>query len=94
LRRLVSELASAGAVSFSDHAFVVRSAQRRIDLLDALRVLRLGEIEGRILPGRVAGEWKCKLVARAEGSARRIGVVTVVIKGQRLFVLTVEWEDR
>ena len=94
LRKRIAELATAGAVSFSAHAFDERSPERGIDINDAIRVLRIGEIEGEIAPGANAGEWKCKMVAKAENSSRRIGVVTVVVRLQRLLIATVEWEDR
>jgi hypothetical protein len=94
LRNRIAGLAAAGAVSFSAHAFAERSPQRSIDINEALRVLKLGDIEGPVEPGVNAGEWKCKVVARAERSSRRIGVVTVVIRNARLLIVTVEWEDR
>jgi hypothetical protein len=93
LRNRIAELAKAGAISFSVHAFA-RSSERRIDIYDATRVLLLGEIEGPIAPGVNADEWKCKIVARAEDSLRRIGVVSVVVKDQHLFIITVEWEEQ
>ena len=65
---------------------------REISDADALKVLREGDIEGEIDTGRSIGEWKCKMVARIKGN-RDVGVVTVVVNGQRLFVKTVEWED-
>jgi hypothetical protein len=94
LRKRIAELAAAGRISFSIHAFDERSPERDIDIQDATRVLKLGEIEGAIVPGNDPGEWKCKMVARSENSSRRIGVVTVVIDMKRLLIATVEWEDR
>lgn len=79
-------------VSFSEHCYE-RMEERGITTLDALRVLRNGEIEGEIEPGNGSGEWKCKIVERRRGS-RDIGVATLVMKERRLFVKTVEWEDR
>jgi hypothetical protein len=69
-----------------------RMEERGITRIDALRVLQRGSVTGEIDPGRNRGEWKCKVVARLKGS-RDIGVVTVVVEEQRLFVKTVEWED-
>lgn len=69
-----------------------RMVERGITLLDAVRVLRRGFVDGAIEAGQRAGEWKCKIVANVKGS-RDIGVVTVVINNDRLFVKTVEWED-
>jgi len=76
------------------HAFDDRSPSRGIDINDALRILQIGEIEGRILPGTGPGEWKCKVVAKAEQSSRRIGVATVLLKHGHLLIATVEWEDK
>jgi hypothetical protein len=78
-------------VAFSLHA-QDRMEERGITTLDALRVLRTGDIKGEIEPGKNVGEWKCKLVARKKGS-REMGVVTVVLSSGRLRVKTVEWED-
>ena len=69
-----------------------RMEERGITRLDAVRVLQRGAIEGQITPGRGAGEWKCKVVAKLKGS-REIGVVTIVVQERKLFVKTVEWED-
>jgi len=78
-------------VSWSIHA-EERMEEREITLLDALRVLRTGDIVGDIEPGKSVGEWKCKVVARKKGS-RAVGVVSVVLRSGRLMVKTVEWED-
>ncbi len=67
--------------------------ERGIDRLDVIRVLKFGEIKGEVEPGRSAGEWKCKMAHRPKGS-REIGVATVVLNSERLFLKTVEWEDR
>jgi len=66
--------------------------ERGITTLDALRVLRSGDIKGSIEAGNSKGEWRCKIVKQMKG-AREIGVVTIVISTGRLFVKTVEWED-
>jgi len=78
-------------VNFGNHA-LDRMELRSITTLDALRVLRFGDIHGDVQPGRQAGEWKCKVVARKRGH-REIGVVTIILRTGRLFVKTVEWED-
>jgi hypothetical protein len=78
-------------VSFGMHA-LDRMEERGITTLDALRVLRSGEIEGELEAGKNAGEWKCKIVAKIKGS-REVGVVTIVMRVGRLFIKTVEWED-
>jgi len=69
-----------------------RMELRSITRIDVIRVLRRGHIDGGIEPGDNPGEWKCKVVANVKGS-RDIGVVTLVIGGERIFVKTVEWED-
>lgn len=94
LIKVVRKLAEDGAVSFSEHAFDERGPERGIDIPDALRVLKNGMIKGDVLPGVNPGEWKCKVVDRAEGSSHWIGVPVVVVGTRRLYVLTVEWEDK
>lgn len=94
LRRLIADLASRWLIKFTFHAEEERSGLRSIGIDEARRVLMIGEIEGPIEPGVGPGEWRCKVVARAEGSSRRIGVATVVIRTERLLLPTVEWEDK
>jgi len=55
-------------------------------------VLRTGYLTGDIEPGKNAGEWKVKMCKQLKGQ-REVGVVTIVINLERLFVKTVEWED-
>jgi hypothetical protein len=83
--------ASSANVFFSDHS-LDRMEERGIDTIDALRVLREGDLSGPIEAGKKEGEWKCKFVKRMKG-AREVGVVTLVMSNGRLFVKTVEWED-
>lgn len=78
-------------INWSLHA-LERMDERSISTEDALRVLRIGDLCGDITAGKSVGEWKCKIVERRRG-ARDIGVVTLVIREQRLLVLTAEWED-
>ena len=92
LRNIISKLASDSAnVAWTSHA-QKRMVERDICDLDALRVLRIGEIEGDIVAGNNPGEWKCKVVSPVRGG-RDIGVVSVVAHRQRIIVKTVEWED-
>ena len=92
LTKQINELAfDTSKVSWSKHA-QDQMYERDISDADALKVLRRGDIEGDIVPGRSRGEWKCKMVARIKGN-RDVGVATVVVNGQRLFIKTVEWED-
>jgi hypothetical protein len=93
LMKTIRQLAKAGAVSFSEHAFADRSDVRDIDLPDAIEILRLGEMKGDITPGENPGEWKCKVVAKSDKSSRWVGVPVVVVKNQHLLITTVEWED-
>ena len=45
-----------------------RMEERGITTLDALRVLRGGDIKGMIEPGKNSGEWKCKIAKTMKGS--------------------------
>ena len=42
--------------------------------------------------GKKAGDWKCKVTQRIRGS-REVGVITVVSTGDKLIIITTEWED-
>jgi hypothetical protein len=77
---------------FGEHA-QERMEERNISDAEVATVLRIGEISGRITPGKAEGEWRCKVVAKPRGS-RQMGVVTIVMLEQSLFISTVEWEDR
>jgi len=79
-------------VIFSDHA-IERMDERGVTDEEVLSVLRLGEIRGAVAPGDGCGEWRCKVVARPRGS-RLLGVVTIVMLDDYLFIKTVEWEDK
>lgn len=78
-------------VAFSGHA-EERMEERGITDLDALRVLRTGDIVGPITAGKNKGEWKCKITAPIKGR-REVGVATLLIRNRRLRIKTVEWED-
>lgn len=80
-----------GNVFFSQHARD-RLSERGLTDVDAINVLKTGEIKGAVTPGAAAGEWKCKVTARLVGT-REVGVVTITQSMTRLFVKTVEWED-
>jgi Domain of unknown function (DUF4258) len=79
-------------IIFGDHT-QDRMEERGIHSEDVYRVLRLGEIVGRVVAGIDAGEWKCKVVAKLRGS-RQLGVVTIILMNDKLFIKTTEWEDR
>ena len=78
-------------VYLSNHA-KERMDLRSITRIDVIRVLRRGHVDGEVVAGQSPGEWKCKVVANVRGS-RDIGVVTLIIGGDKLLVKTVEWED-
>src|SRR4051794_30633831 len=78
-------------VYLSNHARE-RMDIRTITRVDVIRALARGHIDGPIVPGDRPGEWKCKVVANVKGS-RDIGVIALVIGGDRILVKTVEWED-
>lgn len=94
LIKVIRELARSGRTAWSDHAFDERRGERSIDIADVLTVFRLGDIEGPILPGRKPGEWRCLVRGPLPWTPREAGVVTVVVRGARLIVVTVEWMDR
>jgi hypothetical protein len=73
-------------VAFSDHAL------DRMDERDISDVLRSGLIEGAPWIEPKSGDDACKVVLRLKRS-RAIGVVTIVLKVDKLVVKTVEWED-
>jgi len=90
LRRIREAANTPGGVAFGNHARE-RMLERGIDDLDALRVLRNGDLIGE--PEQAEpGEWKCKITRLVKG-ARTVGVVVVILRSKRLFVKTVEWED-
>lgn len=89
IRRLSKER----KIGFLDHA-VERLSERGFDMFDVWETLENGYIDGAIKAGKREGEWKVKLVDVPEGRSRKMGVVTIVVKEQRLLIKTVEWEDR
>lgn len=92
LEKRIHELAKdSSKVGFKSHA---GERQDLRDITDdmAFDVLRTGHLRGDISPGKFEGEWKCKMVKRMKGT-REVGVVTIVVKNERLLVKTVEWED-
>lgn len=88
VRRIATEDCN---VYLSDHA-KERMEQRSISRLDVMRVLTTGHIDGDIMPGQRAGEWKCKVTAPVKGS-REVGVITLLVGFEKLLIKTVEWED-
>src|ERR1019366_3841849 len=90
----IRKLARDGLISYSYHAGYERMAERGFDVLDVKQVLLKGYVAGEITAGKKPGEWQVKLVDNLEGTSRKMGVVTVVIREQRLLIVTTEWEDR
>ena len=93
LIKLIRQLARDGKISWSKHARDERMNERNLDIFDALEVIRIGDIDGAIVPGKKSGEWRCVVVGRLRWTAREAGVVTVVIRDERIIVATVEWMD-
>lgn len=69
-----------------------RQESRGIDHFMMFEVLRTGHVKGEIRPGKYEGEWIGKMVKKMKGH-RDVGVVTVLIRNNRLKVATTEWED-
>jgi hypothetical protein len=91
---VIRRLAAARLISYAYHASDERMPERDFDVDDIHEVFRIGDIYGDIREGKNAGEWVCKVCAQPFGTRRWMGVVTVVIQGQRLRIITTEWEDR
>ena len=70
-----------------------RMEERGIVMEDVYRVLQTGFIEPETIEaGRSKGEWQCKMTKQIRG-AREVGVVTIVVQNEKLFVKSVMWED-
>lgn len=95
LGRLLQEIRFLAYVSekvfFSPHA-QQQMALRGLTDVEAINVLRLGEIKGLPWHEPEIGGRACKVAFRPRGS-RVIGVVTVILDQGELLVKTVEWED-
>lgn len=78
-------------VIFGRHARE-RMVEREIFDVDVLRVLRTGHVDE---PPELTehNEWKCKVTLKIRGG-RTAGVVTIILHNGKLFLKTVEWEDR
>lgn len=82
---------------FMDHGefrFEKRFQEMGFDMFDLLQILESGVVCGEIEAGKKAGEWKVKLIGVPEGTSRKMGVVTIVVRDERLLIKTAEWEDR
>lgn len=89
--RLIHQLAEDSAnIKFTLHARE-RMELRSISSREVERVLRRGSVLQPPEP-TTKGEWKCKIV-RESNANRDIGVITVIADGEKLIIITVEWED-
>jgi hypothetical protein len=93
LIKLIRKLAREGKYSFSSHALDERMEDRDIDADDVLHIFALGDISGAIEPGKRPGEWRCLVVSNLPWTSREAGVVTVVVRNERIIIVTVEWID-
>jgi hypothetical protein len=94
LIKIIRDLAAQGKVDLTSHAADERMDERGISLADVLQIFRLGDIKGAIVPGNRADEWKCLVRGRLAWVTRDAGVATVVVRKDRLIVVTTEWMDR
>ena len=67
--------------------------ERGIRPKDVGQILMRGDIDGNVVPGRNSGEWKCLVVGELHWTRREAGVATVVVRKDRLIIVTVEWMD-
>jgi hypothetical protein len=92
LARRIGALVTDGAFSYASDVFN-RTDGPEIDLGDAMEVLTTGSIEGVITPGESAGEWRCRMVGKTDKSARRLAVVSIVIRDVHVFMISAAWES-
>jgi len=92
LEKLIHELAMDGAFSFQSQAFD-KCLDDGIDIHDVLQVIAHGALRGRIDPGVVDGEWRCKMVSKIGSPQRLLSVTTIVIGDVHLFLASAEWEE-
>jgi hypothetical protein len=93
----IRKLSQEGRVSYLDHGgvrFEARFKDKGFDVFDMHYVLERGPIVGQIEAGIRLGEWIVKLVGTPDETKRRMGVVPIVVREERLLIKTVEWEDR
>ena len=88
---VIRHLAKEGRITYLKHA-LERMHQRGFDYFDVKQVLQQGYIAGPIRAGARDGEWTVKLIDAVEGTSRKIGVVTIVLREDRLLIKTTEWE--
>lgn len=78
-------------IIFGNHA-TDRMEERGITPNEVIQVLKKGHVYDMPVPGKKKSEWKCKVERHARGN-RDIGVVTIIMQEQRLFLVIIEWED-
>jgi hypothetical protein len=93
LIKVIRKLLARGAYSHSAHVLDERMIERGFDFDDIAKIIELGDIDGKIVPGRREGEWRCRVVGKLAWHPREAGVVTVVIREKRLLFVTVKWID-
>jgi Domain of unknown function (DUF4258) len=93
LIKVIRRLAQQGNLSFTSHALDERMEERDFDADDVLKILAQGEIDGPIEPGRKKDEWRCRVVGNLPWTSRAAGVVAVVVRDERLIIVTVKWID-
>ncbi len=92
LLRIIKRLTKEDRISYLAHA-LERMNERGFDIFDVKQVLTSGYIASPIRAGAKDGEWTVKLVDALEGTTRKMGVVTIVVREDRLLIKTTEWED-
>ncbi len=79
-------------IIFSEHA-TERMLERDITDKEVRKVLRTGYVEEPPVPGSGKNEWKCEVVQQQDNSNREIGVITIIIEEQKLFIKTIMFKD-
>lgn len=77
-------------IIFGVHAFD-RIEERSITQVDAYVILEKGSVDGAPTKNE-NDEWECVVTRRMAGH-REVGVVTIILIGDGLFIKTVQWMD-
>jgi hypothetical protein len=93
LIKLMRKLADQGKISFTSHALDERMDERGFDFEDVLKIIAQGEIDGPIEIGRKEGEWRCRVIGTLPWTSREAGVIAVVVREERLIIVTTKWID-
>lgn len=89
IRRMVKEGKYSFAMSDDDE----KIAGGALNVVEGLSVLKFGEIDGPIVAGESAGEWKCQLITSLELRSSYVAAETVVVRQERVIVLSAKWID-